>query len=93
MILEALTNIPQNKRVLAEKLRTTTREVELAIQAARLEGHAILSNSGGYYLSTDPEEIRRCAERLRNRSLTQMKTASALWKSADKMPAKLWPDL
>lgn len=89
MILDLLTSQPQSKKILAEKARTSTREVELAVQAARLEGHAILSNADGYWLSQDPAEIRKCAQRLRSRALTQMNTAAALNRAADEMPLTL----
>lgn len=82
-ISEFLTTTPQNKRVLAEKAGTSTREVELLIHAARLEGVPILSNSDGYYLARNAAEIRACAARLRSRALTQLETAGALDKAAE----------
>lgn len=89
MITDLLTDTPQTKKVLAEKLGTDSRTVEEMIQSARLEGAPILSSSEGYWLSRDPAEIRRCAERLRSRALTQLETAGALKEAADALPMTL----
>jgi len=90
MITDLLTDTPQTKKVLAEKLGTDSRSVEEMIQAARLEGAAILSSSEGYWVSHDPAEIRKCADRLRSRALTQLETAGALKEAAEKLPITLW---
>lgn len=81
MILDVLTREPQTKRVLAEKLGWTTRDVELAIQQARLDGAPICSTTDGYWLGT-PEEVAACARRLRHRAITQLLTARALRRAA-----------
>ena len=93
VITEVLRDTPLTKKALAEKLGTNTREVELLIQAARLEGAPILSGPDGYWISRDPQEIRKCAERLRERAITQMGTARALYRAADKVPMTLFGDL
>jgi biotin operon repressor len=90
VITEVLTSTPATKRALAEKLGVSTREVEAAIQEARLDGAPILSSADGYWLSQDPAEIRACASRLRDRAITQLRTASALGKAADELPMVLW---
>ena len=81
-MIDLLTGSPQSKKALAEKARTTTREVELAIHAARLEGVPIVSSGDGYWLGT-PTEVRACAERLRGRARRQMETADALKATAE----------
>jgi biotin operon repressor len=91
-LLEALTATPQTKRVLAEKLGTSSREVELEVQDARLRGVPIISDSDGYRYAQTPQEARQCAARLRSRAIRQMETAQALDRAADKMPLSLWND-
>lgn len=92
MITDYLADSPRTKKDIAERSHLPIREVELLIQAARLEGAPILSSSEGYWLSRDPEEIRKCAERLRERAITQLETARALYKAADRTPLVLWTD-
>lgn len=89
-MIDLLTSDPQTKKVLAERLHTTTREIELMVNQARLEGAPILSGPDGYWLSRDPQEIRKCAERLRERAITQMGTARALYRAAEKLPLTLF---
>lgn len=89
-IVDLLTDRPQTKRLLAARAGCSTREVEAFIQEERLDGWPILSNSDGYWLSNDPAEIRKCAERLRSRALTQLQTAASLKEAADKLPITLW---
>jgi biotin operon repressor len=78
-----LTETPQTKRELASKMGCTTRDVELHIQAARLEGAPIVSNGDGYWLGT-PQEVADCARRLRRRAITQLLTARALRRAASR---------
>ncbi len=89
MITDILTSTPLTKKVLAEKLGTDVRSVELMIQEARLAGWPILSNSDGYWLSRDPQQVKACAERLRSRALTQLETAGALAKAAERLSGPL----
>ena len=83
-ILAVLTHTLTRKQ-LAERLETNTREVELGILQARLEGAAIVSDSHGYRLSTDPSEVYHCARRLRVRAIHQLLTARALRRTARRM--------
>lgn len=88
-MIDLLSAQPLTKRILAEKAGTTQREVEAFIQDARLKGSPILSDSDGYRLCYDPSELRRCAERLRSRAMTQLSTAAALNDTADRLEAPL----
>lgn len=88
-MIDLLSSRPMTKKALAEAARTTTREVELQINAARLEGAPILSDADGYRISHDPQEVRACAERLRSRALTQLATAAALLDTAERLESPL----
>src|SRR5688572_14557323 len=93
VIHDLLRSAPQTKRVLAERAGTTSREVELAINALRLAGWPILSDSDGYRLSQDPQEVLACSQRLRRRAVNQYRTARALRSTARRMTApqiELW---
>lgn len=87
-LLDALTSRPQNKRILAEKLSTTPREVELLVQDARLRGIPIWSDSDGYRYCLSADEARLCAQRLRNRAIRQLLTSRALRRAAQTMAAR-----
>lgn len=95
MIADLLRFYPRTKRDLAEAAGMSTREVELEIQRLRLEGHAILSDSAGYWLSDNPREVRECAERLRRRYIHQAITARALRSTARRLERQptLWGTL
>ena len=95
MIVDHLAATPRTKRELAELTGWPTRDVELAIQQARLAGAPICSNSDGYYVSTDPAEVRAAAERLRNRAMNQLATAAALAHAAESLerPMVLWREV
>lgn len=84
-ISEWLTHDPQTKRQLAEKTGYSTRDVELLIQAARLEGVPICSNGDGYWLARNSAEIANCAARLRSRAAHQFVTARAMRRAAQRM--------
>ncbi len=77
-LLAALTSQPRTKRDLAESLGTTTREIELAIRALRLEGQPILSNGDGYWMARDAAELAQCVARLRRRAVEQLLTVRAM---------------
>lgn len=87
-ILEALTAQSQNKRVLAEKMGWTTREVEMEIQRYRLEGIPILSDGDGYRMAQSAEEVQHCADRLRRRAANQFITARAMRRAARRMAVR-----
>jgi biotin operon repressor len=93
MILAALGfTSPRTKRQLADATGWNTRDVEAAIQQARLEGAPICSDERGYWLGT-AEEVRACADRLRRRYVTQAVTARALRRTARRLEAaqmSLW---
>lgn len=87
-ILAALSTTPITKKALAEKLATSSREVELMIHAARLEGAPICSDDRGYWLGT-AAEVAECARRLRSRYINQALTARALRRAAARMERQL----
>lgn len=87
-LLDALSATPQTKRVLASKLGTTTREVELAVNAARLDGLPVISSGDGYRLGASAAEVDACALRLRRRAINQLLTSRALRNTARRMAAK-----
>lgn len=89
MILSALGHgkaSARTKRHIAAELGISTREVEEAIQQARLDGHPIISGDNGYYIGT-ADEARACADRLRSRAIHQLETAQALTATAERMSA------
>lgn len=88
-LLDALTTTPLTKRALASKMGCTTREVEIEVQEARLEGAPILSGPDGYWLTTDPQEVAACASRLRSRAVNQLVTSRALRKTARRLEKPL----
>lgn len=78
---------PLTKRALAEAAGCSTRDVELAIHQARLDGFPVISDSDGYRLSNDPIEVRACADRLMARLVNQAKTVRSLRRTARRMAA------
>jgi biotin operon repressor len=76
MLAEALrTDVYQTKRELAEKLRTTPRDVEQAIERARKSGSlAIMSGPDGYRLARNPDEYELNVQTRRKRALGQLVT-------------------
>ena len=73
---------------LAEALRVSRREIEAAVQAARIDGVPIVSGSEGLWISDSPEEVARAAESLRKRLVTQYATVRALRATARRMAAR-----
>lgn len=92
-VTDFLTRRPQTKRELAERMGIPTREVEAAIQQARLDGKPILSNGDGYWMTDDPEDVRKMAARLRRRASTIHDTATALAATAEKLAKREDPTL
>jgi biotin operon repressor len=88
VIAELLTATPQTKAVLAEKLGTTSREVELEIHAARLRGVPIYSDQDGYRWPQSAAEVRACADRLNNRVVNQYRVVRALRRAAQRMESR-----
>lgn len=84
-ILEALTAMPQTKKVLAEKMGWSTRDVELEVQRYRVAGIPIVSNGDGYWLAQTPEEVIDCYRWLRGKYLAQARTAWSLKRAAARM--------
>jgi biotin operon repressor len=68
---------------IAERAGCSRREVEQAIQAARLEGVPLITSAKGCWRSQDAQEARSMAERLRIRAAHQFETAAALDRAAD----------
>ena len=76
---------PLTKRALAEAAGCSTRDIELAIHQARLDGFPIISDSDGYRLSNDPSEVLACSKRLRARAIHQLLTSRALRRTSRRM--------
>ena len=76
---------PLTKRALAEAAGCSTRDVELAMQQARLDGLPVISDSDGYRLSDDPAEVRACADALARRLVSQYRTVRALRETARRL--------
>jgi Mn-dependent DtxR family transcriptional regulator len=84
-ILPFLTRRPQTKRELAARMGIPQRAVEAAVNEARHQGRAIMSDSDGYWLTDDPEEVAAMAARLHKRSTHVHETARALEATAARM--------
>lgn len=63
----------------------TPTDIRLSVEDARLHGAAICSSTNGYWLSSDPSEIRRCIESLTRRIGSQAKTIRAMRKTANRL--------
>lgn len=73
-------------KILAESLGfRSVRDLQKAIEAERAAGAVILSNpcGGGYYLSNDPEELRRFTQTLNARARNTMKAAESAQRALD----------
>ena len=73
-------------KVLAEALGyPSTRELQKQIEKERAAGAVILSDShgGGYYLSNDPEELRRFTRTLNARARNTIKAAQSAQMALD----------
>jgi len=96
-VTDFLTRRPQTKRELAERMGVSQRVVELQVYEARHQGKAIMSDSDGYWLTDDPQQVRLMAARLHRRSTHVHETALALEATAEKLAAApaavLFPEL
>jgi biotin operon repressor len=72
------------KADIARRLGIPTRQVEAEIQKLRLDGEPVVSDEHGYWLGT-PDEVRDCANRLRNRAGNQLLTARKMRQTAERM--------
>lgn len=68
----------------------TTRELQKQIERERASGAVILSDSqgGGYYLSDDPEELRRFTRTLKARARNTLKAAQSAQRALDAATGK-----
>ena len=75
-----------SSKTLAEALGfRTVRELQKEIERERAAGAVILSDpcGGGYYLSNDPEELRRFTRTLNARARNTVKAAQSAQKALD----------
>lgn len=72
-------------RAIAHGLRLPRRTVEEAVQQLRLLGEPLVSDGDGIRYTTDPVEVRECANKLRRRYITQALTARALRHTATRL--------
>ena len=73
-------------KVLAEALGfRSVRELQKAVELERAAGAVILSDpcGGGYYLSDDPEELRRFTRTLNARARNTLRTAESAQRALD----------
>ena len=73
-------------KVLAEALGfRSVRELQKAVEAERAAGAVILCDSqgAGYYLSDDPEELRRFTRTLRTRARNTIRAAESAQKALE----------
>ena len=93
-VYTALTTTPRTKKELAARLGWSPREVEQAINEARLKGAPIVSDERGYRITVHASEVRACADRLRHRILVQARTERALRRCAQRLDGveqeRLW---
>ena len=78
---------------LAEALNLPRREIEAAVQAARLDGVPIVSGSEGLWIASTPLEALEAAQALRRRAITQLVTARALRAAGKRMAAIRQPSI
>ena len=72
---------------LSESLKVSRREIEAAVQAARLNGVPIVSGSEGLWIASTAQEALEAAQALRRRAITQLVTARALRAAGKRMAA------
>uniref|UniRef100_A0A6M3IRS7 Uncharacterized protein n=1 Tax=viral metagenome TaxID=1070528 RepID=A0A6M3IRS7_9ZZZZ len=96
-LLGALTNsgIPLKQDALAFSLwgpLGSVRRVQAACQEARLAGWPLVTSGTGVRLENTPAAVAECAAALRRRAITQLLTARALRRTAERMrePMTLW---
>lgn len=73
-------------KVLAEALGfKSVRELQVAVSQERAAGAVILSDpcGGGYYLSDDPEELRRFIRTLNERAMNTIKASESAQRALD----------
>ena len=66
----------------AQLLDTDSRTARLLIQRARRSVPVLSDNASGYWISNDPNEVRRFSESMRRRARQIYKTAAAVERSA-----------
>ena len=85
MTPELVANLPATIAELAQWLRVPRRDIEKAIQEARLAGVPLVTDADGVRLAKDAAEAADCAARLRSRAISQLLTSRALRKTARRM--------
>ena len=78
---------------LSESLKVSRREIEAAVQSARLDGVPIVSGSEGLWIASTAQEALEAAQALRRRAITQLVTARALRAAGKRMAAIRQPTL
>ena len=76
---------PTTLTELAARMHVPRREAERFVQEARLAGVPLVSDGDGVRLARDATEAAQCAARLRRRAITQLLTARALRRAAQRM--------
>ena len=89
MILPLLYGVPTPISELADRLGVSRRQVERAVEQARVEGLPICTGPGGVWLTDDPAELRVQYRRLRSRYITQAVNARALLRTAHRLDGQL----
>lgn len=84
-VLPFLTGRPQTKRELADRMGTSTRQVEAVVQVERLSGAPIVSDEDGYRLALRSEDMLDQYRRMRSRYVNQAITARAVLRTARRM--------
>jgi biotin operon repressor len=84
-VLPYLTSRPQTKRELADRMGTSTRQVEAVVQIERLSGAPIVSDEDGYRLASGSADMLDQYRRMRSRYVTQAVTARAVLRTARRM--------
>lgn len=76
---------------IAESANVSRREVEQAVQDARLSGMPVVSSSKGLWLGTDAEALAWC-ERQRSRAIRLMESAQGVQRGVERRaaPLTLW---
>lgn len=72
---------PITKAVLGRRLNVTTRQIELAAQALRVQGEPICSDGRGYWWTRSDKEVKCQIERQRSRIITMFGTYKGLKKA------------
>ena len=72
---------------IAESARVSRREVEAAVQDARLHGVPVVSSSKGLWLGSDAEALAWC-ERQRSRAIHLMESAQGVQRGVERRAAR-----